>query len=67
MRVECLCISVLKAASGPKAKLAGCKSALTPHPPPPVVYSTGHSKMGVLELVLLFVALSLRLPRLGKR
>ena len=36
MRTEFLCISVLRVASGPWAKLASCKSALaTPRPPPP--------------------------------
>ena len=30
MRTELLCISVLRAASGPRVKLAICKSALTP-------------------------------------
>ena len=67
MRTEVLCISVLRVASGPRVKLAGCKSALnlplpTPPPPPPpthtqVVYSTGRSKAVVPVLVLLFVAL----------
>ena len=35
MRTEFLCISVLRVASGPRVKLASCKSALTPPPPPP--------------------------------
>ena len=43
MRTECLCISVLRVASGPRVKLASCKSALTP-PLPSVVYSTDRSK-----------------------
>ena len=79
---EFLCISVLRVASGPRVKLASCKSALNP----PVVYSTDRSKAMVPVLVLLFVALwfILRgdllyvlpcvifflcffLPRLGKR
>ena len=36
-RTEFLCISVLRVALRPRAKLASCKSALTPppHPPPP--------------------------------
>ena len=56
------CISVLRVASGPRAKLASCKSALNPrHPPSPlvhaVVYSTDLSKALVPLLVLLFVAL----------
>ena len=59
MRTEFLCISVLRLASEPKVKLAGCKSALntTPPPPPPVVYSTDSSKAVVPVLVLLSVAL----------
>ena len=66
MRTEFLCVSVLRVASGPRVKLASCKSALTPHrthpaphtpPPPTVVYSTGRSKAVVPVLVLLFVAL----------
>ena len=40
MRTEFLCISVLRVASGPKVKLASCKSALNPQ----VVYSTDRSK-----------------------
>ena len=35
MRTEFLCVSVLRVASGPRVKLASCKSALTPSPPPP--------------------------------
>ena len=42
-------------ASGPRVKLAGCKSALIR--PLPVVYSTDRSKAVVPVLVLLFVAL----------
>ena len=56
-----LCISVLRVASGPRVKLASCKSALNPPPPPPphplVVCSTDSSKVVVPVLVLLFVAL----------
>ena len=37
MRTEFLCISVLRVGSGPRVKLASCKSALNP----PVVCSTG--------------------------
>ena len=48
-----LCISVLRVASGPRMKLASCKSALSP----PVVCSTDRSKAVVPVLVLLFVAL----------
>ena len=40
MRTEFLCISLLRAASGPRMKLAGCKSALNPT----VVYSADRSK-----------------------
>ena len=50
MRTEFLCVSV---ASGPRVKLASCKSALNPT----VVYSTDRSKAVVPVLVLLFVAL----------
>ena len=59
MRTEFLCVSVLRVASGPRMKLASCKSALTPAPPPTpsVVYSTDRSKAVVPVLVLLFVAL----------
>ena len=48
-----LCISVLRVASGPRVKLASCKSALNPT----VVCSTDCSKAVVPVLVLLFVAL----------
>ena len=61
MRTEFLCISVLRVASGPRVKLASCKSALNtphpPHPPPPhthtrpVVYSSDRSKAVVLVVV----------------
>ena len=69
MRTEFLCVSVLRVASGPRVKLASCKSALTlpstfpppPPPPPPrprmVVYSTNRSKAVVPMLVIFFVAL----------
>ena len=53
MRTEFLCISVLRVASGPRVKLASCKSALNP----PVVYSADRSKTVVLVLVLFIVAL----------
>ena len=53
MRTEFLCFSVLRVTSGPRVKLAGCKSALNPM----VVYSTDCSKAVVPVLVLLFVAL----------
>ena len=51
MRTECLCISVLRVASGPRVKLASCKSALNPT----LVYSTDRSKAVVLVLFLLFL------------
>ena len=44
MRTEFLCIYVLRVVSGPRVKLASCKSALNPPPPPPVVCSTDRSK-----------------------
>ena len=53
MRTEFLGISGLRVASGPRVKLASCKSALNPA----VVYSTDRSKVVVPVLVLLFVAL----------
>ena len=53
MRTEFLCVSVLRVASGPRVKLASCKSDLN-HP---VVYSTDRSKAVVPVLVLFFVAL----------
>ena len=53
MRTEFLCIYVLRVASGPRVKLASCKSALNP----PVVCSTDCSKAVVPVLVLLLVAL----------
>ena len=53
MRTEFLCISVLRVASGPRVKLASCKSALNPA----LVCSTDRSKAVVPVLVLLFVAL----------
>ena len=56
MRIEFLCISVLRVASGPRVELASCKSALNP-PLSPVVCSTDRSKAVVPVLVLLFVAL----------
>ena len=53
MRTEFLCIPVLRVASGPRVKLASCKSVLNPT----VVYSIDRSKAVVPVLVLLFVAL----------
>ena len=53
MRTEFLCIYVLRVASGPRVKLASCKSALNPS----VVCSTDRSKAVVPVLVLLLVAL----------
>ena len=53
MRTEFFCVFVLRVASGPRVKLASCKSALNP----PVVYPTDPSKAVVPVLVLLFGAL----------
>ena len=53
MRIDFLCIYVLRVASGPRVKLAGCESALNP----PVVCSFDRSKDVVPVLVLLLVAL----------
>ena len=53
MRTEFLCIYVLRVASGPRVKLASCKSALNPQ----VVCSADRSKAVVPVLVLLLVAL----------
>ena len=53
MRTEFLCVSVLRVASGPRVKLASCKSALNPA----VVYSSDRYKAVVPVLVLFFVAL----------
>ena len=58
-RTKYLCISVLTVAVGPRRKLAGCKSALTPTQPPTphtVVNSTDRSKAVGLVFFLLFVA-----------
>ena len=57
MRTEFLCIYVLRVASGPRVKLASCKSALTHPPPPPGGLLYRHSKAVVPVLVLLLVAL----------
>ena len=53
MQTEFLCISVVRVASGPRVKLANCKSASNPA----VVYSTDRSKAVIPVLILLFVAL----------
>ena len=52
MRTDFSCTSVLRVVSGPRVKLASCKSALKPS----VVYSTDRSKAVIPVLVLLFVA-----------
>ena len=57
MRTEFLCVSVFRVASGPRVKLASCKSVEFITTTPPVVYSTDRSKAVVPVLVLLFVAL----------
>ena len=58
MRTEFLCISVLRVASGPRVKLASCKSSLNP----PEVYSSDRSKAMVPVLLTLccFVGYSTR-------
>ena len=53
MRTEFLCIYVFREASGPRVRLASCKSALNPT----VVCSADRSKAIVPVLVLLLVAL----------
>ena len=53
MRTKFLCIYVLRVASGPRVKLASCKSVLNPT----VVCSTDRSKAVVPVLVLLLVAM----------
>ena len=59
MRIEFLCISVFRVATGPRVKLAGCKNALNPT----IVYFTDLSKaVGDVRLTLycfdlLFIAL----------
>ena len=55
MRTEFLCVSVLRVASGPRVKLARCKSALNPP-----VCSTDRSNAVVPVLVLRFVVYSTR-------
>ena len=63
MQTKFLCTSVLRVASGPRVKLASCKSALNiqplpqppPLPPPPVINAAVRSKAVVPVLVLLFV------------
>ena len=66
MRTKFLCVSVLRVASGPRVKLASCKSALNPAPdpphPPPHHHARCFTLLTVLRrwspvLVLLFVAL----------
>ena len=56
MRTEFLCISVLIVSSGPRVKLASCKSALNP----PVVCSTDRSKVCVSLTLCCFVVYSTR-------
>ena len=58
MQTEFLCIYVLRVASGPRVKLAGCESTLTPPTPSPspVACSTDRFKAVVPVLVLLLVA-----------
>ena len=54
MRTEFLCISVLRVASGPRVKLASCKSALNPT----VVCSTDGGGPGVTLTLCCFVVYS---------
>ena len=56
MRTDFLCVSVLRVASGPRVKLASCKSALNP----PVVCSTDRSKAVVPLTLCCFVVYSTR-------
>ena len=53
MRIELLCICVLRAASGPRVKLVDYKSALKPL----VVYLTDRSRAVVLVMLLHCVVL----------
>ena len=53
MRTEFYVFSVLRVASGPRVKLASCKTCFKT----PLIYSTDRSKAVVPALVLLFVAL----------
>ena len=54
MRTEFLCTSVLRVASGPRVKLASCKSASQTPPPPPLLPPTRphHQRWFILLTVL---------------
>ena len=79
MRTEFLCISVLRVASGPRVKLASCKSALNPPAVVPMLvllfvalwFILRGDLLYVFPCVIMFLCFSvllvLRLPRLGKR
>ena len=79
MRTEFLCVSVLRVASGPRSKLASCKSALNPRAVVPVLvllfgalwFILRGDLLYVLPCAILFlcfsVLIALRLPRMGKR
>ena len=65
MRTEFLCISVLRVASGPRVKLASCKSDLNP----PVVCSTRRFVvcLSVCHFVLVFFSpFSIAITSLGE-
>ena len=80
MRTEFLCISVLRVASGPRVKLAGCKSAFNGRSGAvvpvlvllfvPLWFILRGDLLYVFPCVILFLCFSvllvLRLPRLGK-
>ena len=53
MRPEFLWISVLRVASGPRVKLAGCKSALTPPPAPLIIISGAYCGESLIRLHLI--------------
>ena len=81
MRIEFLCVSVLRVASGPRVKLASCKSALNPRwfalltvlrlVFVALCFILRGDLLYVFPCVILFLCFSvllvLRLPRLGKR
>ena len=71
MRTEFLCISLLRVASGPRVKLAGCKSGLKVALFSYLFFILRGDLFYVLTCVILFlcfsVLLAVRLPRLGKR
>ena len=69
MQTEFLCISVLRVASGPRVKLASCKSALNPAVVCFVVYSTRRFVvcLSVCRFVLVFFSpFSIAITSLGE-